>query len=71
METKIQPMRFLNRVLYAFAITTVVVGTLMVLDMVVAFGAGQFMFSEFFVVPCFVIAYLVTPYIARRIKLDQ
>ena len=63
-------MRFFNRVFYAFAMTTIVVGILMVLDMVVSFGAGQFMFSEFFVVPCFVLAYLVTPYIARRIKLD-
>lgn len=64
-------MHFLNRVFYAFAVTTIVVGVLMVADMIVSFGAGQFMFSEYFVIPCFVLAYLVTPYIARRIKLDE
>jgi hypothetical protein len=63
-------MRFLSRMFYAFTMTAIVVGVLMVLDMIVSFGAGQFMFSEFFVVPCFVLAYLAAPYIARRIKLD-
>ena len=59
MEGEPKPLSFLKRVLYAFAITTIIVGVLMVLDMIFSFGAGQFMFSEFFVVPCFVLAYLV------------
>ncbi|MCP5197966.1 MAG: hypothetical protein H6970_15635 [Gammaproteobacteria bacterium] len=66
----LETLRFINRMFYAFLLTTLVVGVVMVLDMVFAFGMGPFMFSEAFVVPCFVVAYLLTPYIEKRIKLD-
>jgi len=42
----------------------------MIADMLLAFGAGPFMFSEVFVVPCFVLMYILTPRIASHIKLD-
>lgn len=65
-----KPISIWNRTIYAFLASVTIVGVFMVLDMVFAFGIGDFIFSEFFFVPLFVLAYLATPYVARRIKLD-
>jgi len=59
-----------SRAIYAFFASVAVVGVLAVIDMVFTFGIGDFVFSEMFFVPLFVITYLVTPYVARRVKLE-
>jgi hypothetical protein len=61
-------MSFTSRVFYAFAIATTVVGILMVGDMLFRFGAGQFMFSPYFVIPLLAVGYVIAPYLARRLK---
>ena len=60
----------LNRAIYAFFSSVIIVGILMIIDMIFSIGIGDFIFSERFFIPLFVIAYLVTPYVARRIKFD-
>jgi hypothetical protein len=65
-----KPISLWSRTIYAFFGSVLVVGVFMVLDMVFSFGIGDFIFSPMFFVPVFVIAYLVTPYIAHRVKLD-
>ena len=59
----------LARAFYAFAVCTTIVGVLMFADMVLRFGIGDVLFSPYLFVPMFVVAYLVTPYAARRLKL--
>lgn len=63
-------MSVLSRAFYAFVVCTTIVGILMVGDMVLRFGIGDLIFSPYLFVPMFVVAYLITPYAARRLKLD-
>ena len=63
-------MSVMARAFYAFAVCTTLVGVLMVGDMVLRFGIGDLIFSPYLFVPMFVVAYLLTPYVARRLKLN-
>lgn len=60
-----------SRAFYAFVVSAMVVGVLMVIDMVLGFGIGDVIFSPYLFVPIFVVAYLLTPYAATRLKLDR
>lgn len=53
---------------YAFSILVIVVGITMVGDMLFRFGLGQFMFSPFFAIVVFIVAYLAAPYLAKRVR---
>jgi len=57
-----------QRIVYAFFASVVVVGTMTVVAMIVTADIGDFIFSWKFFVPTFVVAYLLTPILARRIK---
>jgi hypothetical protein len=64
-----------RRVQYAFFGCVVVVGVLVVLDIVLSAlvkGSfwGEWIFSEVFVIPVFVVCYLIAPYIVRRLPLE-
>ena len=64
-----------KRFMYAFFLSVSVIGVLTVVEMILAVSEfqtriGEFVYSEYFFVPLLVVAYLVTPLIARRMKLD-
>jgi hypothetical protein len=63
-------MGFIKKLFYAWALTVVVVGIALIADMLFSLGLGPFMFSGFFIGPCFILALLATPYLSRHIKLD-
>jgi len=64
-----------KRLVYAFFFSVFVLGLLTLVEMILSVSPlelriGDFVFSAYFFVPLLVIVYLITPYIARRIKLD-
>jgi hypothetical protein len=61
-------MPHLRRAIYAFFMSVLAVGVLMVTDMIVSLGIGDFIFSPMFFIPMFVAAYLVAPVVAKHIR---
>lgn len=61
-------MPHITRAIYAFFLSVVAVGVMMVMDMLFSFGIGDFIFSPAFFVPSIVLGYLVAPYLAKWIK---
>jgi len=60
---------------YAFFASVVAVGVGTVLEILLAAGSssiriGDFIFSPFFFVPVFVLAYLVAPRLVRRLRFE-
>jgi len=56
-----------GRLVYAFFLSVLLVGILMVVDMLLRLELGRFIFSFVFFIPTLCIGYLVAPYIARHI----
>lgn len=70
-----RPMTPWSRAVYAFFASAISVGIGMVTDMLFSAGSstvriGDFIFSPFFFVPVFVIAYLLAPRLARRLRFE-
>jgi hypothetical protein len=69
-----QPMSVTKRFMYAFAVGVVAVGVGTVSEMMLAgtgvpWRIGEFIFSPYFFVPVVVVAYLIAPRLARRMRL--
>jgi hypothetical protein len=64
-----------SRVVYSFVASVVAVGLGTIVEMMLSASSsavriGDFIFSPFFVVPVFVIAYLLAPRLARRLRFE-
>lgn len=69
------PMTLWRRAAYAFFSSVVVIGVGTVAEMLLAAGSspvriGDMVYSPFFFVPVFVIAYLLAPRLARRLHFE-
>lgn len=60
-------MSLLLRFKTAFAIVVAVVGILVVFDILLTFHIGDFLFSYWFGVPAFFLAYLNAPWVSKYI----
>ena len=55
------------RIRFAFMLTVVIVGIVMISDMFFAFHLENSLFAPYVVVPVFVVAYLIAPLIQKRL----
>jgi hypothetical protein len=62
-----RPLSAKRRVTYAYFMVTLIVGAIMVLDMLIRLDVGRHVFSVVYFLPAFAVAYLVAPWIAKRI----
>lgn len=60
-------MGYLDRLKIAAVVTAISIGILMVLDMFFSFDLVNILFDPWFVIPVFVVAYLVAPVIGKYI----
>ena len=70
-----RPMTPWSRAVYAFFASVIAVGIGTVVEMLLSAGSsavriGDFIFSPFFFVPVFVIAYVLAPRLARRLRFE-
>ena len=56
------------RLKFAFMLTVVAAGILMIADMVFSFHWENVVFAPIVMVPVFVLAYLVAPFLAKHIR---
>ena len=56
------------RLKFAFMLTVVAAGILMIADMIFSFHWESFIFGPVVIVPVFVLAYLAAPHLEKRIR---
>lgn len=61
-------MTHINRLIYAFFMSVVVVGIMTVVCMISGWDIGSVIFSKIFFIPIFVISYLLAPLLGKYIK---
>lgn len=60
-------MGYFDKLRIAAVVTAIVIGVAMISDMFLSFGWVSLLFSPEFVIPTFVVAYLLAPYIGKHI----
>jgi hypothetical protein len=55
----------------AFAIVVIFVMALSIVDMFVAIGFGDLLFSPWFAAPAFLVAWLIAPLVSRRLPFNR
>jgi len=70
-DVRLCRMPLLSRLKVSFAMVVLAIGVLVVLDMLVAWNIGHIIFSPWFVVPAYAIAYVLAPAVSKRFPLGR